>query len=105
MFFTISASGGISGDKQVALLSLATGEHEVIVDGTGPRMSPTGHLVFGREDSLWAVPFDLSRMEMTDDARPIVDGVQVNTLGGWAHYAVADDATLVYLPTGAKRRQ
>jgi len=97
VFFTISTGGGISGDKQVALLSLATGEHEVIVDGTGPWMSPTGHLVFGREDSLWAVPFDLSRMEMTDDARPIVDGVQVNTPGGWTHYAVAQDGTLVYV--------
>ena len=97
VFFTISTGGGITGDKQVALLSLATGEYEVIVDGTGPRMSPTGHLVFGREDSLWAVPFDLSRMEMTDDARPIVDGVQVNTPGGWTHYAVAQDGTLVYV--------
>ena len=97
VFFTISTGGGITGDKQVALLSLATGEYEVIVDGTGPRMSPTGHLVFGREDSLWAVPFDLSRMEMTDDARPIVDGVQVNTPGGWTHYGVAQDGTLVYV--------
>ena len=35
VFFTISTGGRIAGDKQVALLSLATGEYELIVEAHG----------------------------------------------------------------------
>ena len=35
---------------------------------------------------------------LTVDQSPMVEGVQVNARG-WAHYAPADDGTLVYLPS------
>ena len=112
VFFTIStglsrpkpspsATAGdlIARDKRVAVLSLATGEYETVVEGSSPRVSPSGHLVFAREDSLWAAPFDFGDRVMTGAPRRIVEGVQVNTAGGWAQYALANDGTLVYLPS------
>ena len=99
---TPTTAGGldrIARDKRVAVLSLATGEYETVVEGTGPRVSPSGHLVFGREDSLWAAPFDFGDMVMTDAPRRIVEGVRVNPAEGWTHYALANDGTLVYLPS------
>ena len=100
VFFAIGTGPTIGGDKQVAVLSMTTGEHKLIVEGTGPRMSPSGHLLFGRENSLWAAPFDLVDMALAGDPRPIVEGVQVNTPGGWAQYALADDGTLAYFNAG-----
>ena len=96
VLFTIWS--GQVGTARIAVQSLeAAGEPQVLVDGTDPRYVPSGHIVFAREDSLWAVPFDLERLTMTGEPNPVVEGVQVNT-GGWAQFAVADDGTLLYAP-------
>ncbi len=94
--FTISRGGPIS-DKQVAVLSLETGEYEVLVDGTDAEYASSGHLVFAREASLWAAPFDLDSLEVSGEPSPMVEDVQVNNGGGWAHYATGGDGSLVYL--------
>ena len=83
---------------EVAVVSLDTGEQQSLVLGTAGTVTASGHLVFAREASLWAVPFDTDRLTVSGEPVPIVEGVQVNT-GGWAHYAVADDGTLIYLPS------
>ena len=85
---------------EVAIVSLATGMQQTLVRGTDATVTVSGHLVFGREASLWAVPFDPDELRVSGEAIPIVEGVQVNG-GGWAHYALADDGTLVYLPASA----
>ena len=82
---------------EVAVVSLDTGAQQTLVRGTDGAVTPSGHLVFGRESSLWAVPFDPDRLTVSGEPAPMVEGVQVNT-GGWAQYALADDGTLVYLP-------
>ena len=84
---------------EIVVVSLETNEQRTLIAGTGPRFVSTGHLVFARDSSLWAVPFDEERLEVTGDPAPVVEGVQVNAPGGWSHYAVAADGTLAYLPT------
>ena len=83
---------------EVAVVALDTGEQQSLVQGAAGTVTASGHLVFAREASLWAVPFDADRLTVSGEPIPIVEGVHVNT-GGWAHYAVADDGTLVYLPS------
>jgi Tol biopolymer transport system component len=85
---------------EVAVVSLATEAQQTLVRGTDGAVTASGHLVFGREASLWAVPFDPDRLTVSGEPAPMVEGVQVNT-GGWAQYALADDGTLVYLPAFA----
>ena len=97
VLFTIT-TGGTIDDKRVALLSFDTGEVSELVSGTGPRLLPTGHLVFGRADSLWAVPFDTEQRAVVGTPVPVVDGMQVNLPFGWSHYAVGLNGTLAYLP-------
>ena len=82
---------------EVAVVSLDTGAQQALVRGTDGTVTASGHLVFGREASLWAVPFDADRLTVSGEPTPMVEGVQVSP-GGWAHYALADDGTLVYLP-------
>ena len=83
---------------EVAVVRLDTDAQQTLVDGTYGTVTASGHLVFGREASLWAVPFDPDQLTVSGEPAPMVEGVQVNT-GGWAQYALADDGTLVYLPT------
>ena len=50
-------------DASIEVVSLATGERKVIHEGgTQPRYVPTGHLVFARQGTLFAAPFDLDRL-------------------------------------------
>ena len=86
---------------QIAVVSLETGDRQMLVGGTYPRYAHTGHIVFARTDSLWAVPFDADRLEVTGTAFPVVDGVSVNATNGAAHFALAGDGSLMYLPSRA----
>jgi len=93
VLFTI---GDASANLQVAVLSLETKNIRPLINGTHARFAPSGHLIFARESSLWAVPFDSEHLDLKGDPKPIVEGVQVNP-GGWAHYSLANDGSLAYL--------
>ena len=90
-----------TANAQIVVQSLETGEKRALVDGLHARYAPTGHIVFGRQSaqSLWAVPFDLNRLEVTGEPRPVLEGVQVNP-GGLTNFAIASAGTLVYIPSG-----
>jgi serine/threonine-protein kinase len=103
VLYTIGRSEGLN-TFEVAVVSLDTGEQQTLVGGTDGAVTASGHLVFGREDSLWAVPFDADQLMVSGEPAPVVEGVQVNS-GGWEQYALASDGTLVYRPaTGGLRR-
>ena len=61
-------------DFTVVLQSLDTGERKRLIEGDRPHYVPTGHLVFFRGSTLWAVPFDLDRGEITGTAAPVLEG-------------------------------
>ena len=82
---------------QVAVVSLETGEQRALVEGSFGLVAASGHLVFARTLSLWAVPFDADTLTMLGEPAPVIEGVHVNNVGR-AYYALADDGTLVYLP-------
>ena len=83
-------------DSQIAVLSLDTREQKVIVRGSHPRYAPTGHLVYGVEGNLWAVGFDLDRLEALGDAVPVVEGALTKASGA-ASFDLARDGSLVYV--------
>lgn len=79
---------------------LDTGERLALIQGgSDARYVPTGHLVYAVATTLFAVPFDLERMEVTGGPIPVVEGVMRSGGGdtGAAHFSFADDGTLVYV--------
>jgi len=87
-------------DPSVAVYDFAKDERTDLIPGTSPMFVPSGHLVFWRDGSLWAVPFDPDRLKVRGDPVLVVDGVQ-SFSSGVAAYTVADNGTLVYLPVDA----
>ena len=84
----------------IEVLSLETGERKILHQGGYfARYSPTGHLVFMQEDTLFAAPFDLDRLELTGSPTPILDGVWTN-FSGDAQFAFSQTGTLLYLRGG-----
>jgi len=105
VLFTI-ASTSPSEEQQLAVLNLWTGEQTLLtrlprlpaipVGGSTPRYSPTGHIVFGVGDRLWAMGFDLDRLEVTGYSVPVLGGV-LTKRSGVADFSFSRNGALVYV--------
>ena len=95
-------STAFADTAQIALQSLEDGTRLMLGNGNSPQVTSTGHLVFARADSLWAVPFDVDRLEMAGTPVPVEGGIQVHSLG-LGMFTVADEGTLAYVPGGLTR--
>ena len=57
--------------------SLETGVRKTLIEGgSDARYVPTGHIVYASGGTLFAVPFDLAKLEVTGGAVPVVEGVR-----------------------------
>ncbi len=82
---------------RVVVESLVTGERRVLAAGTTPRFLSSGHVVFAREDTLWAAAFDAERLELASEPVPVVENVYINSSNGQAFYTVSGDGSLAYV--------
>ena len=89
----VLAHSGGAGDRQVVAVSLETGERTILFPGMTPRYMSTGHVVFWREDALWAVRFDPERLAAIGEPTPIVQGVPAEG-NSPAQFAVGGDLLL-----------
>jgi serine/threonine-protein kinase len=85
-------------DMQIGVVSLETGEREILIEsGCQSHFITTGHLVYTVADgSLLAVPFNPSRLEPTGSAIPIMEGFIVRS-GGPSDFSCSLNGSLVYL--------
>jgi eukaryotic-like serine/threonine-protein kinase len=82
---------------QIAVLSLATGERSVLLEGgTNPRYAASGHIVFARAGAILAAPLELSRLEVTGPAVTLIEGIRIEEWGA-AQFALSPEGTLVYV--------
>jgi serine/threonine-protein kinase len=110
-----------TGRQDVVAASIDGTRKRVLVEGgAGPRFLPTGHLLFVRETTLFAVPFDPVRLELEGDPLPVVEGLKVmvygsyrqpqldvSPLGALAYLSedhAARDANVVFVDRGGRAR-
>jgi eukaryotic-like serine/threonine-protein kinase len=98
LLFTIGMADTYSyDDANIAVLSLATGEKKILIEGgSSARYSPSGHLIYARGGKLLAVPFDANKLQITGEPFPVVDGVFMSANTGMAAYAISTDGRLLY---------
>ena len=85
----------------VAVLDLRTGARKTLIQGGfAPSYLPSGHLLFARQNTLLAVPFDPDRLEVRGTPMPVAEGIGTKPNGA-PNFAVSDNGTLVYAPGGA----
>jgi Tol biopolymer transport system component len=83
---------------QVVLQNLETGDRRPVVPGgTTPRLLPSGHLVFYRDNTLFAQVFDPSALAVRGSPVPVVQHARWSGLTGEAQDSVSDSGTLVFL--------
>lgn len=93
--YQVHKKDGDSAD--IVLKTLPNGVPRVIArGGHDPRYVSSGHIVFVREGSLFAVPFNLGSLRERGSLTHILDGIASRI--DIAHYDISDDGTLVYVP-------
>ena len=86
----------------IEALSLESGERRVVIQGaSNSYYLPTGHLVYARGGALLAAPIDLARLAVTGPSLPLLEGVWTDSGTGAAHFSVAADGMLVYVPASS----
>ena len=88
-------------DAKVVAQELSSGRRVLLVDGgTDARALASGHLVYERESTLFAIAFDQERLAVIGSPAPVQADVQ-EALGGFtgaAQVAISDNGSLVYVP-------
>ena len=99
-------------DAQIVVQALDSGQRSVLVrGGTAGQYVPTGHLLYVRQGTLFAMPFDEQQLAATGTPVPILSGLaqsrqaaaggispgNTNGLTGAAMLAVSGDGMLAYV--------
>jgi Tol biopolymer transport system component len=100
VLFIVHPASLSEDDGKLAILSLATRQWKVVVEGTiFGRYLPSGHVLYGRRGSLFAVPLDLGQPALTGSAVEMVSDVNMQSYGaGQALVATSSGGALAYVP-------
>jgi serine/threonine-protein kinase len=97
------------GDEAVVVQALPTGRPKVLIENAADaRYVPTGHLVFLRQGTLFAVPFDVDRLEVRGAPVAVLAPVaqaltaaNVFDITGAGQFAVSSRGTLAWVTNPA----
>lgn len=90
-------------DARIDLWDLQTRQRKtLIIGGTSAAYSPSGHIVYARAGKLFAVPFDLNRLEVTGSAFEVLEGVLMSRNTGAANFSLSERGDLAYAPGSAE---
>ena len=104
VLFTVGTFGSPDNydNATVDAVTIPGNQRKVLLTGASmARYVSSGHLVFGRGRSLFAVPFDLDTLTVTGTPVTVVQGVAGDSNTGVVHFAVSRNGTLAYVPAGA----
>jgi serine/threonine-protein kinase len=105
VLFTVGtlASPDSYDGSTIEVVDVATGKRQVVLQGaSSARYAATGHLLFARGASVYAVPFDVDRLTTNGTPVQVLQGVNGDSTTGASHLSVASDGTLAYTPGSAQ---
>jgi eukaryotic-like serine/threonine-protein kinase len=96
-FLYLDTSIGKPENNAIFVGSLDSKDRKMLVKvSSNPIYVNAGYLLYNRQGTLLAQPFDADRLQLTGDAIPIAEGVAFNPFGSYAQFAASDNGVLVY---------
>ena len=86
-----------SGPSKIMVQSIESLERKEIIDGDSACYVPTGHILYARDNDLFAVPFDTDTLELTGGSVSMVQGL-FKIASIMPQYAISNAGTLAYIP-------
>jgi serine/threonine-protein kinase len=89
-----------AGTERIEAVSLDGQKRTVVIEhAVTPVWSPTGHLLFGRDGAVWAVPFNEKSATTTGTAVPVIPaGVVCTVRSGSLGFQLSSIGDLVFVP-------
>tara|TARA_R110002167_G_scaffold13915_2_gene57098 strand:- start:3151 stop:5313 length:2163 start_codon:yes stop_codon:yes gene_type:complete len=98
MLFTHRLNGPV-GSRNIEIVGTDTTESRLLIENArNASYISTGHIVFMREGSLWAVPFDLEALQINGSEVMLIENIE--SLNIATTFTVSDEGDLVYLAGG-----
>src|SRR6202521_5441409 len=77
---------------------MASGQRKTLQHGgLYARYLPSGYLVYRQEGAMFAMPFDLKRLEATGQPTPVLEGVVTAPIFAGAQFSFSETGNLVYV--------
>jgi serine/threonine protein kinase/Tol biopolymer transport system component len=90
-----------SGAAGIYVSSLDGKESKLVVRAVSSMAYASGYLLFVREGTLMAQPFDARRLTTTGDAFPVAEQIGFDPAYSLGAFSVSENGVLAYLPGGA----
>jgi len=88
---------GLVGASNVQVITLDTGEIKIVArDGYRGRYLPSGHLIYVQRSTLFAAPFDLTRLQAEGVPTPMLNDVADFANDLTAHFDSAGNGIMIY---------
>jgi serine/threonine-protein kinase len=85
-------------DARIDALNFEIGVSKTVFEGASfARYAPSGHLIFGRDGTLWAVPFDIDDLTSTGTPLPVQSDVMGLRNSGVVFASIAANGMLAYV--------
>ena len=105
LYIAINHTAPTSADTGVFIASLDGKENRLLFHTLSSAIFANGHLLFMRDNSLVAQPFDPDAQKFTGDPEPLLENVQLDS-GVWrANLSVSTGGVLVYASGSASGNQ
>jgi serine/threonine-protein kinase len=109
VLFICQLADGTYDDGTIEAVRLDTGARTVLIrGGTFPRFVSTGHLLYTRQNTLYAARFDPKQLKViSDPGQPVLSGIVASGSGsgvggaagtGAVQFTIASNGTAAYLP-------
>jgi serine/threonine protein kinase len=104
VLYTIKFNNITSFDEAaIAVIDTRSGTKKVLIrGGSYARYLPTGHLIYGRGSYVYAVPFDLEKLDVTGPPKQLFRGGWMNPFSGEVNIGFSNDGTMLYVPQGVE---
>ena len=108
VLFTSNPSAAGFDGANIEVITLADHRRKTLQQGGTfgrylPASQGTGHLVYIKKGTLFAVPFDPKKLEVRGTPSPVLEEVAYSTALGFAHFDFSRNGTLVYRIGGASQ--
>ena len=97
VLFTANTAANGFNVANIEVMSFADHSSKTVVrGGTFGRYLPSGYLIYVNQGTLFAVPFDLDRLEVHGTPAPVLDQVGYNLTSGTAQFDFSQTGTMIY---------
>jgi serine/threonine-protein kinase len=99
LYTRVPGPGATETSPSVLLFNKQTDESRLLIqNATNATYSATGHIVFIREGSLWAMPFDRENLRIGGTEVKLIEGIDGTQVVILSAYTLSKNGDLLYLP-------